>query len=131
MSASGNSPETVLIVEADVLVRHPLAEYLRECGYKVLEALNTAEARALITEGQKIDTVLADTQGISGGFDLANWLRAQYPDITVILAGTVSKAVQKAGDICEDGPAINKPYDHQFVLDHIRLSLAARARKGE
>jgi DNA-binding response OmpR family regulator len=29
---------TVLIVEQDVLVRHPLAEYLRERGYRVVEA---------------------------------------------------------------------------------------------
>jgi len=36
---------SILIVESDVLVRHRLAEYLRECGYQVLEALS-AEHRS-------------------------------------------------------------------------------------
>ena len=39
---------TLLIVESDILVRHPIAEYLRECGYKVLEAGNTDEALFII-----------------------------------------------------------------------------------
>ena len=29
---------TVLLAEGDVLVRMPIAEYLRDCGYKVVEA---------------------------------------------------------------------------------------------
>ena len=31
------SPATLLLVEPDVLVRFAIADYLRECGYKVLE----------------------------------------------------------------------------------------------
>jgi DNA-binding response OmpR family regulator len=31
-----NSP-CILMVEPDVLVRQPIAEYLRECGFKVVE----------------------------------------------------------------------------------------------
>jgi DNA-binding response OmpR family regulator len=30
----------VLLVEHDIIVRHPLAEYLRECGFTVFEASN-------------------------------------------------------------------------------------------
>lgn len=36
---------SVLVVEHDVLVRHPLAKYLRECGYRVVEAITYDEAR--------------------------------------------------------------------------------------
>ena len=39
--------EHILIVEWDILIRHPLAQYLRECGYKVLEAVDDAEARSV------------------------------------------------------------------------------------
>ena len=37
-------PHTVLIVEDEVLTRIVLAQHLRDCGYRVLEAGNAAEA---------------------------------------------------------------------------------------
>jgi DNA-binding response OmpR family regulator len=120
----------ILVVEADLLARNPLAEYLRECGYRVLEACSPAEARQLLTEGSKhIDIVLADVD-VPGenGFALAAWIRSNHPGVEVILAGTVAKAVEKAGNLCEEGPAISKPFEHQFVLDHIRRLQAARQR---
>jgi DNA-binding response OmpR family regulator len=123
----------LLIVEADILVRHPLAEYLRECGYRVLEAQNADEARALLeTMASSIDVVLADAAGTSDGFELATWCRRTYPNLDVVLAGNVVKAVAKAGEICEEGPALAKPYEHQLVLDRIRRALAERdRRKGD
>ena len=39
----------ILLVEDDILVRHPLADYLRECGFTVVEAVNGAEAKAVIS----------------------------------------------------------------------------------
>ena len=48
--------------------------------------------------------------------------------IEVILAVTVAKAAEKAGDLCQDGPALSKPYD-KLVLDHIQRLLAARDRR--
>ena len=38
-------PETILFVEDDALVRMDMAEYLRECGYRVHGAANAAERR--------------------------------------------------------------------------------------
>jgi DNA-binding NtrC family response regulator len=118
-----------LLVERDIIVRSPLAEYLRECGYRVLEAVTTAEARELLGAADDISLVLAEGDvPEDGGFVLRAWIRENYPDIDVILAGSVTRAVEKAGDICRDGPAISKPYHHQFVLDTIRRLLAARNR---
>ena len=37
------------MVESDVLVRQPIAEYLRQCGYKVIEARDTDEALLILT----------------------------------------------------------------------------------
>jgi DNA-binding response OmpR family regulator len=54
------SDPCILIVEQDLLVRTPLAEYLRECGYRVLEASNAGDARTLLEDGsRRIDIVLA------------------------------------------------------------------------
>jgi hypothetical protein len=35
------------------------------------------------------------------------------------LAGTIATAAEKAGDICQEGPALSKPYDHRLVLGYI------------
>ena len=124
------SDATLLIIEPDILVRHPLAEYLRECGYEVLEALNAAEARQLIgVHAGAVDVVLADASGAGGeGAGFAAWMRSEYPEVEVILAGSPERATEEAGTLCEAGPALAKPYDHQHVLERIRRLLAGRAR---
>lgn len=120
----------ILIVEGDVLVRAPLAEYLRECGYRIFEAADGNEARAILAEEQaSIDIVLANVNAPKdSGFTLATWIRATYPTVDVVLVGTVATAVEKAADLCEDGPADNVPYDHKHVHDRIRQLLAGRER---
>jgi DNA-binding response OmpR family regulator len=124
------SEPCILLVEAEELVRTPLAQYLRECGYRVLEAINSKEAQKLLSEGsQTIDIVLADIQTLQGsGFAFAGWVRENKPGIKVLLAGTVAAAARRAGDLCEEEPPIRKPYDHQIVLDRIRRLLAERDR---
>jgi DNA-binding response OmpR family regulator len=116
------SETCILIVEPDVLVLNPLAEYLRECGYKVLEAFNANEVwQILTTTSISVQIVFADIDGAGNeGFALAREIRTNYPMIDVILAGTVAKAAEKAGDLCEEGPDLAKPYDHRLLLDHIR-----------
>lgn len=121
----------ILLVESDVLVRNPLAEYLRDCGFRVLEAAGAGEARRLLAEGaQPVDVVLADADA-PGAFALARWIREGFPAIRLVMAGSPAIAAEKAGELCEDGPLLAKPYDPQIVLDRIRRLLAARDRAGE
>jgi len=116
----------ILIVEHDVLVRHPLAEFLRECGYQVMEAAAPDEARTLLdADDVRVDVLLA--RG-SAGFELAQWVRTNHPRVQVELAGSVERETEKAADICEDGPAEALPYEHKFVLERIKQLLAARER---
>lgn len=123
------NPSCILVVEPDILVRSPLSEYLRECGYTVLEASSAAEARRLLAErAQDIGAALIDVEASGSGFELASWIRAHNAAIEVIMAGTVEKQVEKAKDLCEEGPTLSKPYDYQLVASEIRRLLAARAR---
>ena len=124
-----SSSPVVLLVEGDIIVRHPLAEYLRECGFTVFEASNGDEAkRALTTPNLQIEIVLADMATEGSGFALRRWIRERGHPAVVILAGSIEKAVDRAASICKDGPALAKPYDHLLVLDHIRQALARRDR---
>jgi DNA-binding NtrC family response regulator len=120
--------ETILVVENDILVRMPIAQYLRDCGYKVIEAANADEAMAVLLHQQTVvDVVFSDIEmpGAMDGFGLANWIREHRPGLDVLLTGTVSRAVNSAKELCDQGP-IPKPYEAQAVHNHIRRLLAAR-----
>lgn len=118
---------TVMLVENDIVIRHPLAEYLRECGFEVVEAANGEEAMlALKAKTLKIEIVLAAMSAPGSGFALRQWVREQQLPVEIILAGSVEKAVEEAGDLCNEGPGLSRPYEHRLVLDQIRQALARR-----
>ena len=54
MTDKPNLQETVLLVEDEVLIRMPIAEYLRDCGYKVIEAVNADEAMAVLLHKETV-----------------------------------------------------------------------------
>jgi DNA-binding NtrC family response regulator len=120
--------DCVLLLESEILARQPLAEYLRDCGFRVIEAASVAEARRLMeTEELHIDAVLADAgTDAEGVFALSQWIHQTRPKVSVILSGNAVKAAHEAGDLCNEGPALVKPYDHQRVLEHIKRQLAQR-----
>jgi CheY-like chemotaxis protein len=127
------SRATVLVVEDEVLLRLIIAEYLRDCGYKVIEAADADEAVVVLKQAQlPIDVLFSDVEmpGPMDGFALAQWTRANRPNLEVILTGTVPRAVNAATDLCEEGP-MPKPYEPRSVHDRIRRLLASRpAKKG-
>jgi DNA-binding response OmpR family regulator len=127
----GGPAQGVLLVEADTLVRGPLADYLRECGYRVLEVSTTGEARELLESlPNAIHVALVDAQAQDEtGFGLAAWLRRDHPDVDVVLTGAAEHAARKAAELCDDGPLPSRPYDHRQVLERIRRLASARDRR--
>ena len=122
--------QTVLVVDDEVLVRMVIAAYLRDCGYRVVEAASADEAMLVIEHDEEgaVGVVLSDVEmaGEPDGFALAKWIRGRRPGCEVILAGTAARAAEAAGDLCEHGPMLAKPYEPQAVLDRIRRLLARR-----
>ena len=118
----GSATSTILVVEPDILVRMVIASYLRDCGYKVLEGVSAADVMTVLGSGQKVDLVFSEVQphGKVNGFSLARVLRDQYPDVDVILTSGVTRAADKARDLCEEGP-LEKPYEPQEVVRRINL----------
>jgi CheY-like chemotaxis protein len=126
---SARAPDTVLVVESDVLVRAVIADYLRECGFRVIEAVSADEALVVLREKEiRIDVILADVNlpGAMDGFALSQWIRTNRPGADVILAGSPRRAAHAAGELCEDGPHMARPYDPKLVHDRIMRLLAAR-----
>jgi len=88
------TPSTILVVEPDILVRMAIADYLRDCGYKVFEGATAADVAPVLGSRQKIDVVFAEVQ-LSGGMDgfaLAQWVREKHPDTDVILTSRIALA---------------------------------------
>jgi|SRR5579872_2955899 len=122
---------TVLVVEDEVLLRLVISEYLRDCGYRVIEAADAEEAVQVLEQSRlDIDVLFTDIElpGTMDGFALAQWTRSNRPGLEVILTGSVPRAVNAAAQLCDDGP-LPKPYEPQSVHDRIRRLLAA-CRKG-
>jgi CheY-like chemotaxis protein len=121
----------ILLAERDVVVRMSLAGYLRECGYRVIEVVDSDEALVVLQQTElRLDVLFTDValEGSHDGFGLAQWVRQHRADVQIVLAGSPKKAATEAGNLCENGPALSKPYDHQLLESHIRQLLAVRER---
>lgn len=121
--------DTILVVEDEVLVRLVIAQYLRDCGYRVIEAAHADEALLVLRKSEvEVDVVFTDIEmpGSMDGFALAQWVRSNRPGMEVVLAGSVGRAVQAASDLCDAQNNVPKPYDPQNVHDRIRRLLASR-----
>ena len=122
--------QSILVVEDEVLIRMAVAQYLRTCGYEVIEAGHAAEAIEVLTSGTQVDLVFSDVQmpGDMDGFGLATWVKQNYPAVKVILSSGVAKTAEKAGDLCAQGPMLRKPYGEGELVRLIRKLLPAGMR---
>jgi CheY-like chemotaxis protein len=120
--------EGILLVNDDVILRVSVAQYLRECGYRVIEAANANEALTVLRNPEiALHVVFSDLHmpGTMGGFELAQWVRTNRPQLDVILAGTTERVAKEAAEICDDGP-LSRPYHPQTLVERIKKMKAAR-----
>lgn len=133
MADTAQRPGCILVVDRDVLVRHAIADYLRDCGYVVIEASSTEEAATVLGERTLVvDAALCDAEvpGSRNAFEFRAWVRQHHPSVDVALVGNVEAAANKAAELCERGPDLARPYDPQSVIAYIRRVLGA-ARSSE
>lgn len=117
---------TILVVEDEPMVRFPIAEYLRECGYHVLEACNAAEAIAAIDAAGPVSVVFSDVRmpGKMNGLDLARWFRAHHPRVPVLLTSGYIPNLNVQIDDLVGSKLIEKPYSQAQVAGRIEALLA-------
>ncbi|OYV36814.1 MAG: hypothetical protein B7Z80_14565 [Rhodospirillales bacterium 20-64-7] len=122
-SAEQSVVHTVLVVDDEVMVRMPISEYLRDCGYTVVEASDASEAIATIDSGS-VHVVFSDIRmpGSMDGFGLAKWLRVHHPDIPVILTSGYHGG-PNAPDSIPGVRFIEKPYSQATVAKRISALL--------
>src|SRR5262249_3795334 len=112
---------TILLVEDEVLVRMSLADQLRRAGYTVFEASSADEALDLL-HSNGVQLVLSDIRmpGRMNGVELARAIRAQYPQIKIVLASGESFSAKHWDG--NDG-FFPKLYDASRLIRHIEMLL--------
>jgi len=130
MSREANPAEhhptaTVLVVDDETMVRMPIVEYLRDCGYNVVEAGDASEAIAAMDAEGQINLVFSDVRmpGDMDGFGLAEWVRSRYPSVPVLLTSGYGGRSLPAASI-SGLRFIAKPYSQNQVAQWIATLLA-------
>ena len=116
---------TILVVEDEVLIRLMISEYLREFGYKVVEAKNAAEATRILRSDEPVELVFSDIRmpGEMDGFALAQWIGRNKPGVGVVLTSAHLEPEHLAAQSCADAQFVAKPYVPRTVLERIRTQL--------
>lgn len=119
--------QTVLVVEDEMMVRMPIAEYLRDCGYTVLEAADASEAIATIKAEGPVNLVFSDIRmpGKMDGFGLAEWFQSHYPSVPILLTSGYNGGRDLRFDPVSRTRFIEKPYSQTQVARQIAALLDA------
>jgi DNA-binding response OmpR family regulator len=122
----GSRPPTVLLISADAPLRNLLQTALNDANYRMLEAPGILEANALLAHAHDPALIVADARLGQALWDLATILRADMPDVPLIVLATRPEDEKTAID---HGAkiVIQQPFQiQQFLTD-----VAQFARHGE
>lgn len=116
--------ETILIVEDENILLEQLDEFLKELGYKTLQAASGRVAMDMIDAGARADLVLTDIvmPGGLGGFELARLAREIMPEVPVIyMSGYTGFSDEEMGEVI--APLLPKPSSPAATAAKIRAVL--------
>lgn len=121
--------DIVLLVEDEEDLRQTMAEWLRDLGYRVLEAPDGSAALRLLHGGGRVDVLVTD-MGLPGGLDgrqVADAARGHRPGLPVLLM-TGRAGAEMAGLGAE---TIGEPFSLEVLAEWIGAALeVARAGRG-
>jgi CheY-like chemotaxis protein len=121
---SGDTRETILLVEDEPAVRQLFLLALTRAGYRVLEARNGQEALKLFDHhGDEIDLLLTDLRmPYMGGAELAQHLRARRKSLKLIaISGYAGPTEHEL-----DADFLAKPFSREDLLAKVREVLDRR-----
>ncbi len=121
---------TVLLLEHDITIRYPLAEYMRECGYKVFEARAGGDAAKLLdscTSGLTAAVMNLRSLEEAAALAFAKRIRDEHRDAEIFLVETADAAADRVAGLCHavDRSLSRQQHKHQ-LLDHL-MQLHAEA----
>jgi CheY-like chemotaxis protein len=136
VSAPGGSPggsETVLVVEDQEEVRTVITEVLRRYGYRVLEALDAAEAIAVSAQHPgPIDLLVTDVvMPQMDGHRLAHAVQSTRPDVRVLyVSGYSDEPIVQDRIVGAGLVLLQKPFTADVLARKVREVLDAAGQPG-
>jgi PAS domain S-box-containing protein len=115
----------VLIVDDSVEVAEVTSSLFEHLGYDTLYRESAEAALKLLADGARIDLVFSDIvmPGTIDGVGLANEIRAQYPNLPVLLTTGYSDAARAAP---ADLRILRKPFDSDALKGFIQDAMEVR-----
>jgi CheY-like chemotaxis protein len=113
-------PAVVLIVEDDMMLRIRAVDMVEDAGYTPLEALDAAEAVAILESRSDVALMCTDIQmpGQMDGLGLAHAVHERWPKIRIIVVS--GKLKLKDLDLPLDSRFLGKPLDAAEVIAEMR-----------
>lgn len=108
----------ILFVEDDPIISISASEFIRDRGFKVLDADSAVDAMKVIDRHGYLSALVTDIDLGPGqdGFALARQARTAYPHLQVVfVSGTA--AGRHAAEGVEGSVFINKPYHPRQVVE--------------
>lgn len=115
--------ETILLVEDEEVVRHPLKALLVRRGYRVIDTQSSGEALLIAEkEGEKIDLLISDVvMPTLNGWELYERVLRHRPRLPVIfISGYSDEVISRHGVLKEGIQFLQKPFDHLTLLEKVR-----------
>lgn len=119
--------ETILVVDDEPEVRSDVADVLRGCGYRVLEAADGGGALDLVAAtSEPIDLLVSDVvmPGI-GGPELADRIRARSPRTEVLFVSGHAE-IQSSSPCLRGATLLRKPVPRAALIAQVENTLDAR-----
>lgn len=118
--------QVILVVEDDERVRRLTIRRIGDLGYNVIEAANAAEALDIVSKNNRIDLVFTDIvmPGGMSGYELCDALRADNPDIKIVLTSGYAEDLVHADKLGEQElMLVRKPYRQTELAKVLKQAL--------
>jgi CheY-like chemotaxis protein len=125
-TAEKRTGESVLLVEDNPDVRRVTARRLQHLGYSVVEADSGARAIEALKSDARVDLVFSDVvmPGGVSGFDVAQWVRENMPQVSVLLTSGFAEDVARSGETpAPELEILRKPYSSADLARALRKAL--------
>ncbi len=125
-SDTAREKHLVVVVEDEFLIREAACDALTEAGFDVVSvehaeaALDVLHRRAAEIRGMFTDIHMT---GETDGLQLAHIARRKWPWIVLLIAS--GQARPRPHELPEGSRFVQKPYDPDHVIDHLRDMIAA------
>jgi CheY-like chemotaxis protein len=117
---------TVLVIDAESVVREAARAMLEKNGFEVLIAEKSREGVDLLrAEGQRISLIILDlTMPLMGGEQAFDLLRAVRPNVPILLASGYDETEAAARTVGKDFAGfIHKPFDVDRLLEAVSSAM--------